>query len=194
MELEFIKVLNPQGESYGGNQNSFLKQPNGNRIKRCGCGLIAVCDMTLFLQKNKAVPWKEYVRFVCDKAKALSITDSFGIPPKKVIKMLSESNPDYNFTFIPKRKLSENTLRKLLGDSISQGLPIIVRVGENFRKLPYQMNGLQKKMRWHYFTVTGIENDNLTFCSWGRKGEMKCSDLYRFFGFTGGVIETKSKK
>ncbi len=194
MELNFIKVLNPHGESYGGNQNSFLKQPNGKRIKRCGCGLMAVCDMTLFLQKNKAIPWKEYVKFVCEKAKKLNITDSFGIPPKKIIKMLSESNPDYTFTFIPKRKFTENKLRETIEKSVAAGFPVIIRVGENFRRLPYKMNGLKRKMRWHYFTVTGLDGDSLTFCSWGRKGEMKCSELYRFFGFTGGVIETKSKK
>lgn len=194
MELEFIKVINPWGESYGGNQNSFLNQPNGKRIKRCGCGLMAVCDMTLFLQKTKTLPWAEYVKSVCEKAKKLNITDSFGISTKKVIKMLSESNPDYTFSFIPKRKLSENGLRETIGKSLSAGFPVIIRVGENFRRLPYKMNGNDRKMRWHYFTVTGLDGDNLTFCSWGRKGEMKCSELYRFFGITGGIIVTKSEK
>lgn len=194
MEIEFVKVLNPWGESYGGNQSSFQNQPNGKRIKRCGCGLMAVCDMTLFLQKNNRLPWTEYVKFVCDKAENLGITDTFGIPPGKMIKMLSDSNPDYDFSFIPKRFLSCETLFETIHDSISNGFPVIVRVGENFRRLPYKMNGAVYRMRWHYFTVTGIENDTLTFCSWGRKGEMLCSDLCRFFGFTGGVIETKSKK
>ncbi len=193
MEIEYIKILNPWGESYGGNQSSFQNQPDGKRIKRCGCGLMAVCDMTLFLQKTSAIPWVEYVKFVCEKAKRLNITDSFGIPTKKVVKMLSEGNPDYTFSFIPKQKFTENELRETIEKSIATGFPVIIRVGENFRKLPYKMNGAQRKMRWHYFTVTGIMDDNLTFCSWGRKGEMKCSDLYRFFGITGGVIETKMK-
>lgn len=193
MELEFVKVLNPWGESYGGNQSSFLNQPGGKRIKRCGCGLMAVCDMTLFLHKTNTLPWEEYVKFVCEKAKKMNITDCFGIPSKKVIKMLSESNPDYNFMFISKRFLSCETLFETIHDSISNGFPVIVRVGENFRKLPYTMNGTERKMRWHYFTITGIDSDNLTFCSWGRKGEMKCSDLYRFFGITGGIIVTDNK-
>jgi len=188
MEIEFIKILNPWGEGFGGNQGAFGSQPHGKRIKRCGCGLIAVCDMTLFLQKTNVIPWVEYVRFVCEKAKQLNITDSLGIPPKKVIRMLSDSNPDHTFSFMPKRKLPENALRELFKKSVSEGLPVIVRVGENFRRLPYKMNGTERKMRWHYFTVTGIDGDKLTFCSWGKKGEMLCSDLYRFFGFTGGVI------
>lgn len=193
MEIEFIKVLNPWGESYGGNQNSFLNYPNGKRIKRCGCGLMAVCDMTLFLQKTSALPWVEYVKFVCEKTKTMNITDCFGIPPKKVVKMLSESNHDYTFSFIPKRKMSEKELRETIEKSVAAGFPVIVRVGENFRKLPYRMNGTERKMRWHYFTVTGIEGDILAFCSWGRKGEMKCSELYRFFGVTGGVILINKK-
>lgn len=194
MEIEFIKVINPWGEGFGGNQSNFSNYPRGKQIKRCGCGLIAVCDMTLFLQKNNVITWAEYVKFACKKAKSLMITDNFGIPPKKVVKMLSESNPDYTFSFIPKRKFSENGLREAIGKSVSAGFPVIIRVGENFRRLPYKMNGNDRKMRWHYFTVTGIDGDNLTFCSWGRKGEMKCSELHRFFGFTGGVIEVKSKK
>ncbi len=193
MEIEFVKVLNPWGESYGGNQSSFQNQPNGKRIKRCGCGLMAVCDMTLFLQKTNVISWVEYIGFVCDKAKNLGITDSFGIPPKKVVKILSEDNPDYGFTFIYKRKLTEKTLCEILEKSISEGFPVIIRVGENFRRLPYKMNGTERRMRWHYFTVTGIDGDRLNFCSWGKKGEMKCSDLYRFFGFTGGVITAERK-
>ena len=192
MAIEFIKILNPWGESHGGNQGNFGNQPNGKRIKRCGCGLMAVCDMTLFLQKANVIPWVEYVKFVCEKAKKLNISDSFGLPTKKVVNMLSEANADYSFTFIPKRKLSENKLRESFEKSISAGFPVIVRVGENLRRLPYKMNGSERKMRWHYFTVIGIENDKLTFCSWGKKGEMLCSDLYRYFGFTGGIIITKN--
>ena len=140
----------------------------------------------------KNIPWVDYVKFVCEKAKMLNISDSFGLPQKKVVNMLSEANTDYSFTFIPKRKLSENKLRESFEKSISAGFPIIVRVGENLRRLPYKMNGSERKMRWHYFTVIGIENDKLTFCSWGKKGEMLCSDLYRYFGFTGGIIITKN--
>lgn len=194
MEIEYVRVLNPWGESFGGNQSSFGNQPKGRLIARCGCGLIAACDMTLFLMKTKVIPWVEYVKFVCDKSKYLSISDTLGIPPKKLIKMLSEFNSAYNFAFIPRHRLSESGLRELFKESLSKNLPVIVRAGENFKKLPYKMNGAERKMRWHYFTVTGIDGDKLTFCSWGRKGEMSLSDLYRFFGVTGGVIETKSKK
>ncbi len=193
MKVEFIKVLNPWGEGYGGNQGNFSNQPNGKRIKRCGCGLIAVCDMTLFLRKNNAVPWVEYVKFVCGISKKMSIADSFGIPPKKVVKMLADSNPNHNFKFIPVRKMTENELRERFEKSLGAGMPVIVRVGENFRRLPYKMNGTEGKMRWHYITVTGIEDDKLVFSSWGKRGEMTSSDLYRFFGFTGGIIITEHK-
>ena len=194
MEIEFVKVLNPWGESFGGNQSSFGNYPDGKRIKRCGCGLIAACDMRLFLNKTNVISCEEYIKFVCQKAKELRITDSFGIPPQKMIKMLSANNEKYDFRFIPKRKMTEKTLSETIAESISEGFPVIVRVGENFRKLPYKMNGAERRMRWHYFTVTGIDSDRLTFCSWGRKGEMKCSDLHLFWGFTGGIIKTTNKK
>ncbi len=191
MELEFIRVLNPWGESFGGNQSSFGNYPRGRLIERSGCGLIAVCDTTLFLEKNNVIQWTDYVDFVCEKAKALNVTDSFGVPPKKAVKMLNEGISGYRAEFIPRRKLTENQLREVFTQSLSRGIPVIVRVGENFRRLPYKMNGTERKMRWHYFTVTGIDGDRLAFCSWGRKGEMLCSDLWRFFGVTGGVILVK---
>ena len=192
MEIEFIRILNPWGESHGGNQACFGNYHRGKRIKRCGCGLIAACDMTLFLQKTRVIPWTEYAEFVSEKAKYLGIATIFGISPRRMIKMLTEMNSGHEFSFIPRYKLSGKKLSELLQGSVSAGTPVIVRAGENFRRLPYKMNGSERKMRWHYFTVTGINGDKLTFCSWGRKGEMSCSDLQRFFGFTGGVIILKS--
>ena len=188
MEIEFIKVLNPWGESFGGNQSSFANYNRGRLIKKCGCGLIALCDTILSVKKQGAVQWNEYKDFVCEKARALSLLDIFGIRPKKIVKILNNTLPEYAFRFIPKRKLTAESLRKFFEKSIEAGVPVIVRIGENRKKLSYKMDGSERKMRWHYITVTGIKDDKLTFFSWGSKGEMLCSELYRFFGITGGII------
>ena len=188
MEIEFIRISAPSGELYGGNQSIFINEIRGKRIKRCGCGLIAACDMTFFLKKNTFVSLKEYVRFVLESSRYMGITTLLGVTPRKMIKMLKEMNKEYNFSFIPKGRLSKTALKEMFETNISADFPVIVRAGENFKKLPYRMNGTERKMRWHYFTVTGIEGDRLIFSSWGKKGEMLCSDLYRYFGVTGGII------
>ena len=193
MEINYLRISTPTCELYGGNQNIFVNEARGKRIKRCGCGLIAACDMTFFLKGATFVSLKEYVRFILDSSKYLGITTVFGISPKRIIKMLAEMNEGRSFFFMPKRKLTETTLRGIFEHSLSSGIPVIVRAGENFRKLPYKMNGTERKMRWHYFTVTGIDGNRLTFSSWGKKGEMLCSDLYRYFGVTGGIIITEQK-
>ncbi len=190
MELEFITVLNPRGETKGGNQSNF-----GGIIKKCGCGLIAACDTALFLESGGSyIPWVEYASFVRGKAKYLNAADIFGVSAKKVLRILNDTAKGYSFEFVPKRKLTENGLIKLFEKSVSSGIPVIVRIGENRKRLPYKMGSTEGKMRWHYITVTGINSGRLIFCSWGKKGEMLCSDLYRFFGLTGGVVAVKMKK
>lgn len=187
MEIEFVKVLNPWGESFGGNQSSFKNYTRGRLIKKCGCGLIAVCDTVLTLKNTNTIPWVEYKDFVCAKARFLNPLDIFGIRPKKIIRILSEILPDYKFHFISKSKLTEEKLRELFITNLKAGIPVIVRIGKNGKKLHYRMGEAERKMRWHYITVTGTDGDKLIFCSWGSKGEMLCSDLYRYFGITGGV-------
>lgn len=188
MELDFLTVLKPCGEAKGGNQSDF-----GGLIKKCGCGLIAACDTALFLRNVRRISEKEYVGFVLEKARYLSAADIFGVSAGKTVQILNDTVSGCSFRFIPKRRLTENGLIKLFEESISKGIPVIVRIGENRKRLPYRMGSTEGKMRWHYIIVTGINGGKLTFCSWGKRGEMLCSDLYRFFGFTGGVIAGKKK-
>lgn len=154
--------------------------------------------MALRLKDSDCCPvqFHDYQLYVTDKAKNFFYKNRLnilGIPQRKIVKFLNNGISAHCFRFIPRRKFTETTLRQTIEKSLDSGLPVIIRVGENFRRLTctirYDNSTTRKSaIRWHYITAVGIEADTLIFYTWGRKGEMKLSDLYRHFGFTGGII------
>ncbi len=162
--------------------------------------MIAACDMALRLNRGTEipVPFEEYSAFIEENRKNFFYKNRlniFGISQSRIVNFLNTLQNTYHFRFIGRKKLTEAALRDTIEKSLNTGLPVIIRVGENGKKLPYKIrfckghNTLrQGKMRWHYITAVGLENDTLIFYSWGGKGEMKLSDLHSLFGFTGGII------
>ncbi len=206
MELEYIRIHTSGGLMYGGDQKLFGKQ-----AARSGCGMIAACDMLLYLNGRSSSPmtFKEYTRFVTDFRDNIAYKNSrnlFGIPSRRLVKILNEHGGNRFFEFYGKNKFraDENNLAEFIGKSLKNGMPVIVRVGAGGKGLPYEIrypasgNRLRKgMMSWHYITVTGISDSGLqtflTFSSWGGKGTMRCSDLQSHFGFTGGIIVCRQK-
>lgn len=193
IEIQYLKIRQENGTIlYGGNQGLFSK-----RVKKSGCGLIAALDLAVYISENlsEPIPLSEYNHKV-SSAEAYFYKNSpnlFGISSKKIIRYLSEKLNGKDFLFIHKYKLSKNALSELIRKSLSENIPVIIRIGENFKRLPYKIifpNGVnhKSKMRWHYITAVGLKNETLIFYSWGGRGEMDINDLWRYFGFTGGII------
>lgn len=162
--------------------------------------MIAACDMALRLNRGTQtpVPFEEYSAFIEESRKNFFYKNRlniFGISQNRIVSFLNNFQNEYHFRFIGRKKLTEAALGQAIEKSLNKGLPVIIRVGENGKKLPYIIRSRkspdtlrQGKMRWHYITAVGLDNDALIFYTWGRKGKMKLSDLYRHFGFTGGII------
>ncbi len=204
MELKYIRIKTSGGLMYGGDQKLFGKQ-----AARSGCGMIAACDMLLYLDGRSSEPiaFNEYARFVTDFRDNIAYKNSlnlFGIPSRKLVKMLNEHSGNRFFEFYGRKKFrpDKNSLAEFIEKSLKNGMPVIVRVGANGKSLPYEIrypasgNKLRKgMMNWHYITFTGIsESGLLTFSSWGGKGTMRCSDLQSHFGFTGGIIACRQRR
>lgn len=191
MRLDYIKITNENGGvMHGGNQCLF-----GRNIHRSGCGMIAACDMLLYKQNKKALTMDDYKQFITENSQSFFYKFHFnliGISARRIIKFLRKQG--YTFRFIPRYSLKGETLEQTIKKSLENDTPVIVRIGLNGKKLPYcityTVNGRisQGTMSWHYITVTGLENDILTFSSWGGTGEMSLSDLQQHFGFMGGII------
>lgn len=194
METEFIKICTQRGEMYGGDQSMF-----GKNAERSGCGMIAACDMLLYLDGERSVSEEKYTAFVSDMRDRIFYhhrLNVIGIFPRRLAKILRRIS-GRSFVYRPKRSFTEDSLAECIARSVEKGRPVIVRVGYNGRKLPYNIEYCGGKRRsgmmcWHYITVTGIGGGVLTFSSWGGRGEMLCSDLYREFGISGGIISDEA--
>lgn len=201
MELEYVNIQTQSGCMYGGNQSLF-----GEKVRKSGCGMIAACDMLLYLNGRSHTPvrFAEYSRFVekfRDETAYKGHSNLLGIPQRRLVKILNANTENYIFSFKSRFFLNRKKLTEIISASLESGLPVIVRIGANIKKLPYKImypaSGKKLscgKMRWHYITVTGLsENGELTFSSWGGKGTLLLNDLCRHFGFTGGIILGKQK-
>lgn len=197
MELKYLKINTGGGYLYGGDQKLF-----GKVVSSSGCGMIAACDMLLWLSGKSGgeISFSEYAVFaekLRDETFYKGRKNFFGIFPRRLAKILTEKS-GRKFTYFPARKLrgkNGKKLEEIISRSLSGGAPVIVRVGFSFKGLPYKIkypaSGKVRsgKMSWHYITVTGVsESGVLTFSSWGGRGTADCHVLSKSFGFTGGII------
>ncbi len=191
MKLDYIKIINENGGiMHGGNQSHFSKN-----IKRSGCGMIAACDMLLYKENKKTLSHSDYKQFITEKSRSFFYKhhlNLLGVAAYRIVKFLRRQG--YNFRFVPRRKMKGDTFGQLIKETLEKGTPVIVRIGLNGEKLPYKVNhtvsGRISKgtMSWHYITVTGMENEMLSYSSWGGTGEVPLSDLYQNLGFMGGIF------
>lgn len=197
MELGYLKIKTAGGYLYGGDQKLF-----GKAASSSGCGMIAACDMLLWLsgKVGEEFPFSEYAAFaerLRDETFYNGTRNLIGIFPRRLARILTEKSGK-KFSYIPARKLRGENGKKfeeIISRSLNGGVPVIVRVGFSFKGLPYKIkypaSGKVRsgKMSWHYITVTGIsESGALTFSSWGGRGSADCRELCRRFGFTGGIV------
>ncbi len=191
MKLGYIKIVNGKGGiSCGGNQSDF-----GGSIGRSGCGMIAACDILLYMQGRRILSDSEYRQFVNSAGRRFFYRRHFsyiGVTAHSIVKFLRSNG--CRFRFVPKRKLSGGRLEQLVREAIGRDTPVIVRIGLNGKRLPYSVkytvNGRTSHgiMSWHYITVTGIENGVLNYISWGATGEMPADVLQKNLGFMGGIF------
>ncbi len=191
MKLDYIKLTDGKcGAMHGGNQSDF-----GRKIKRSGCGMIAACDLLLYLQNKKNISDREYKLFVENEAKNFFYRfhlNFIGITASRIVRYLRRKG--YGFRFVSRYRLKDERFEQLISESLKKGIPVIVRIGLNRKGLAYRAvnpkNGRvsQGTMFWHYITVTGLENGVLTYSSWGSIGEMQIEELQKNLGFTGGII------
>lgn len=197
MEISYLTIRTSGGYLYGGDQKLF-----GRKASRSGCGMIAACDYILYSSGKRDISFNEYSAFVNkfrDEEAYRRSSNPFGIYPRKLIRLINAHVPGKETKFISRLRLNEKMLTDHIRSSIRADIPIIVRIGLNGKKFPYEINYPYRGGRvcrgavgWHYITVTGISDDGkITFSSWGGKGTSDCGELFRHFGITGGIIADK---
>ncbi|MGN0674610.1 MAG: hypothetical protein ACI4KG_02575, partial [Oscillospiraceae bacterium] len=129
MELEYVNIQTQSGCMYGGNQSLF-----GEKVRKSGCGMIAVCDMLLYLNGRNHTPvrFAEYSKFVeafRDETAYKGHSNIWGIPQKRLVKMLNAHTEKYIFSFRSRIFLNEKKLAEIISASLESGLPVIIRIG-----------------------------------------------------------------
>lgn len=200
MEINYLKIKRAEGYMYGGDQALF-----GKRSLRSGCGMIAACDMILYMAGKRSIGFTEYADIVSrfrDNEAYRRTSNPLGIFPGRLVKLINRHITGAEVRFLSRRRFSRESLEKFIRESLRSGFPVIVRIGFDRKKLPYKITYPVRKgeirsgkTHWHYITVTGIsESGALTFSSWGGIGNADCGELYGHFGITGGVIADSSVK
>lgn len=92
MELDYIKIKNGNGVLYGGNQKYF-----GKAVSKSGCGMIAACDMLLYLSGKNAgtISFSDYTAFaekLRDEIFYKNTRNPFGIFPRRLANILTEKS------------------------------------------------------------------------------------------------------
>ncbi len=211
----YVNIIPPDRDSkrfyYGGNQAWFK-----NHIRSKGCGIIAASDMIIYLCRkhhihnyhkiiDHSISVDDYVEFVNDMYKPFKKGVMFhfiGLSPKKLIGYINKNSPLKNikFKFCLTDKMGKASLHKHICDMLNQDIPVITRVGLNFKSLSAEMtnpanNNIRKSnIDWHYITITQMHSDiehgtsAVIFSSWGKIGNMSFDDFYEHIGYTGGIF------
>ena len=196
---------------YGGNQIWFK-----GKIKTHGCGIIAATDMIIYLcrkhqihdfhdiiDKNISIDdYKDFLNEMYKPFKKGFMYHLIGLSPRKVIDYIKQNCPLQNirFKFCLTDKMGKASLHKYICDMLNEDIPVITRIGYNFKNLKAQMTNSaantikESSINWHYITITQMHSDlergttAVIFSSWGKIGNMSFDDFYEHLGFTGGIF------
>lgn len=193
----------PSG-SFGGSQSRSARW----RIRRCGCGAIAMTDLLLYVTRHRGwqapkrvaeaaacsiVPADLYDRCCC----ALQRTYLPMLPPFGIngLVLAWGINAYCRLHRLPLRfrwNMKKSSLWQTIRQSLEHDLPVVVAIGPNLpafwrqKKLTlYQKRGEAycpaTAVCGHYVTVTAMDDTWLEISSWGRKYYI-CREEYIRYG------------
>ncbi len=217
LQYPYVSILSEGKLSYGGNQQSA----DSAMIGKCGCGIIAATDTLLYLSRyhlREPVPAFRGLeeRFPLSARQyydciAVMRRDYFPLIPHLGInglmlmtgmeKFFRENRMPYRARWSVRRSDMWEKMKNMLREDI----PVIMSIGPNFpavwgnrRTCLYspQANGELKpaaKIKAHYFTVTGMDENWLTVSSWGKKYYLNRLEFERYVkehsaGFVSNIL------
>lgn len=173
--------------SYGGNQNRSARWD----LRRCGCGVIAMADLALYLKRYHGcdgpdlpdpVPLEDYDR-LCG---SLQLKYLPMLPPAGINGIGLAIGLDLYFRIhrVPLRAFWGVRVKNIwtaMADMLDRDLPVIFSVGQNIPRVweNHRLNLYRKsdsgvytavsRVKAHYMTVTAMDDTWLTVSSWGRQ-------------------------
>jgi len=187
----YVSVSINGTDSYGGAQ----QQCSDKSIARCGCGIIAVLDLLLYmhsyrndvcikgfpnLASNSPLSMVEYERLVLLLKKYLPLIYPFGMNALTLTLGINAFFRRHNVPYRARWGISRRRLWTLIEEMLADDIPVIMAVGPNFPKFWrkdkaafYHQDIRGQYLRSgganaHYITATGMDDNWLQISSWGR--------------------------
>ena len=177
LKRPYVSVMTAHGPSYGGSQMWSSNQV----MKKCGCGIVAAQDITMYLSKSPARSMNEY----CQELDFLRhhyfpLLYPSGINGFMLVLGLNKLFRRLALPYHSSWAMAGEKLFARIHEMLREDCPVILAIGPNFPFL-WQKNALALYRRMpdgrftnstqafgHYVVVTGISDEWLQISSWGR--------------------------
>ena len=184
----YPRVQYEDAVSYGGDQ----LRAQGANLQRCGCGVVAVEDLLLYLRRyhRPGAPAQDDTPLPCSvynealrelNHRHLPLIPRFGVNGLVLVAGLNRILRREGLPYRARWMLSGDKLWARIEDMLRRDLPVILSIGPNFPAL-WQKNRLRFFSRLpsgelrpsaaakaHYVTATGMDKDWLCISSWGNR-------------------------
>ncbi|MBQ1270712.1 MAG: hypothetical protein IIY11_03545 [Clostridia bacterium] len=200
----FIEVEGARGVTYGGNQR-YSRQ---NYVKKSGCGVIASCDLLLYLSDHRGdckngffadalrdnrLTLEEY-NDLADRLRRhyLPVVPNYGINGFSLAIGLNAYFMRYKLPFTARWGVGKGRLWSAIDEMLSKDLPVIFSIGNQFPRFwrkdklglypaPDRENHRHATAtRAHYVTVTAADENWLRISSWGGEYYISKAEYCRF--------------
>ena len=185
-------VAYPDGLSFGGSQ----MHSSDNTMVKCGCGIVAVQEVLLYLIRYHGCPGKdlfgemafkavvssEEYHKVLDhiRARYLHLIPSFGINGISLVTGMNAAFRRYGFPYRGQWKIASRSFYPSMEEMLLNDIPVIISVGPNFPAVwgkrtvalnpERNMIGIPAQgINAHYMIATGLDDECIHVSSWGRR-------------------------
>ena len=176
--IEFHQVEIPGGTNYGGNQAWFPYE----FLRNAGCGVISGTDLLLHLKGRSQITKLEYMDFAKKLwQKYLPVIPFFGMNGLTLMVGLNRYFKQENMPYHACWMISGKKMLSRMENMLKEDIPVILSIGPNFpffwrkEKLNlYKRTNtgeycLAAKVKAHYVTVTGMDEEWMQISSWGKE-------------------------
>lgn len=178
LKREFHQIETPNGVSYGGNQAWFPYK----FLRNAGCGVISGTDLLLYLKGRVEITKLEYMDFAKDLwKKYLPVIPVFGMNGLTLMLGLNVYFRNQKMPYGARWMLSGRKMFSRIERMLKEDIPVILSIGPNFpliwqkeklnlyRKTNIGEYRLAAKVKAHYVTVTGMNENWIQISSWGKE-------------------------
>ena len=156
-------------------------------IRKCGCGVVALADLLLYLVDRRPVDYDRFCRRL--QRWYLPTLPPFGIVGLSLVHAFNRICRRNSLPYRARWNTSRRTLWPRMEEMLTNEIPVILAIGPNLRNKKLPLHGAITKtaVKGHYVTVTAMDAQTLTVRSWGREYRISRKEFEAYAKTTGYV-------